>query len=153
AQTPVLLSARECSALAALYRSGRFRSTVVMGRHRFGEGEYKYFADPLPAAVAELRARLYPPLAALANGWAERPGRDGQPRPTPLMLRYGAGDWNALHQDLYGELAFPFQAVTVLERPGRDFRGGEFVLLEQRPRAQTRAHVAPLRRGGFLIFT
>ena len=170
AQTPLLLSARECSALAALYDSGGCRRTVVMGRHRFGEGEYKYFADPRPAAVAELRARLYPPLAALANGWAERLGEDvrypatlraflerchraGQTRPTPLMLRYGAGDWNALHQDLYGELAFPFQAVTVLERPGRDFRGGEFVLLEQRPRAQSRAHVAPLRRGGFLIFT
>jgi hypothetical protein len=169
ALTPVLLSARECSALAALYYSGRFRSTVVMGQHRFGEGEYKYFADPLPAAVAELRAGLYPPLAALANSWAERLGEDvrypaalraflerchraGQTRPTPLMLRYGAGDWNALHQDLYGELAFPFQAVTVLERPGRDFRGGEFVLLEQRPRAQSRAHVAPLQRGGFLIF-
>jgi hypothetical protein len=169
AQTPVLLSARECSAIAALYESGSFRSTVVMGRHRFGEGEYKYFADPLPQAVAELRAGLYPPLAALANRWAERLGEDvrypatlraflarchraGQTRPTPLMLRYGAGDWNALHQDLYGELAFPFQAVTVLERPGRDFQGGEFVLLEQRPRAQSRAHVASLRRGGFLIF-
>jgi hypothetical protein len=170
AQTPVLLSARECSALAGLYESGSFRSTVVMGRHRFGEGEYKYFADPLPATVAELRAGLYPPLAALANSWAERLGEDvrypatlraflerchraGQTRPTPLMLRYGAGDWNALHQDLYGELAFPFQAVTVLERPGRDFRGGEFVLLEQRPRAQSRAHVAALRQGGFLVFT
>ena len=120
--------------------------------------------------MAQLRAALYPPLATLANSWAERLGDDirypatlraflerchraGQTRPTPLMLRYGAGDWNALHQDLYGELAFPFQAVTVLERPGCDFQGGEFVLLEQRPRAQSRAHVAPLRRGGFLIFT
>jgi hypothetical protein len=170
AQTPVLLSARECSALAALYESGSFRSTVLMGSHRFGEGEYKYFAHPLPAPVAELRAGLYPPLAALANSWAERLGEDvrypatlraflerchraGQTRPTPLMLRYGPGDWNALHQDLYGELAFPFQAVTALERPGRDYCGGEFVLLEQRPRAQSRAHVAALRRGGFLIFT
>jgi len=170
AQTPVLLAARECSALAALYESNSFRSTVAMGRHRFGEGEYKYFADPLPAAVGELRASLYPPLAALANRWAERLGEDvrypatlraflgrcrraGQARPTPLMLRYGAGDWNALHQDLYGALAFPFQAVTVLDQPGRDFQGGEFVLLEQRPRAQSRAHVAQLQRGAFLIFT
>src|SRR5215471_12453112 len=116
-QTPSVLSARECSRLAGLYESGSFRSTVVMGRHRFGEGEYKYFANPLPAAVAALRAGLYPPLAALANSWAERLGEDvrypatlraflerchraGQTRPTPLMLRYGAGDWNALHQDL-----------------------------------------------------
>jgi uncharacterized protein len=169
-QTPTVLSARECSKLAGLYESGRFRSTVVMARHRFGQGEYKYFANPLPDAVARLRAAFYPPLAEAANRWAERLSEDirypdtldsflqrchraGQTRPTPLMLRYTPGDWNALHQDLYGEVAFPFQIVTVLERPGRDFEGGEFVLLEQRPRAQSRAHVRELERGAFLIFT
>lgn len=170
AQTPPVLSAQECSKLAGLYESGRFRSTVVMARHRFGQGEYKYFANPLPDEVARLRAAFYPPLAEAANRWAEHLGEDirypdalrsflkrchgaGQTRPTPLMLRYAPGDWNALHQDLYGEVAFPFQIVTVLDRPGRDFEGGEFVLLEQRPRAQSRAHVQPLRRGAFLIFT
>jgi len=170
AQTPAVLSARECGRLARLYESGNFRSRIVMARHRFGEGEYQYFANPLPDPVARLRAAFYPPLAEAANRWAERLGeairypdtlasflerchRRGQTRPTPLMLRYRPGDWNALHQDLYGEVAFPFQVVTVLDRPGRDFEGGEFVLLEQRPRAQSRAHVQPLRRGAFLIFT
>src|SRR5207253_5000532 len=170
APTPRVLSAKEGSALAALYESGNFRNTVIMARHGFGAGEYKYFAEPLPQMVATLRAAFYPPLAAAANRWAQYLGEDiryprtlgaflrrchgaGQRRPTPLLLRYGAGDWNALHQDLYGEVAFPFQIVTVLDRPGRDFQGGEFVLLEQRPRAQSRAHVQQLAQGAFLIFT
>jgi uncharacterized protein len=170
AQTPAVLSAGECRQLAALYENGSFRSRITMARHRFGEGEYKYFDNPLPGTVAELREAFYPPLAEAANRWAERLGeaqqfpkrlpaflelchRAGQTRPTPLMLRYGAGDWNALHQDLYGDVAFPFQIVTLLDRPGEDFQGGEFVLLEQRPRAQSRAHVVDLRRGAFLIFT
>jgi uncharacterized protein len=170
AQTPTVLSAQECRELAALYDTGTFRSTIAMARHRFGEGEYKYFDNPLPEPVAELRAAFYPPLAEAANRWAERLNEPtgypdtldeflarchdaGQTRPTPLILRYGPGDWNALHQDIYGDVAFPFQAVTVLDRPGEDFEGGEFVLLEQRPRAQSRAHVVPLRRGAFLLFT
>jgi uncharacterized protein len=170
AQTPTVLSAQESRELAALYDTGEFRSTIAMARHRFGEGEYKYFANPLPDPVAELRAAFYPPLAEAANRWAERlnePTRypdaldeflerchdAGQTRPTPLILRYGPGDWNALHQDIYGDVAFPFQAVTVLDRPGADFEGGEFVLLEQRPRAQSRAHVVSLKRGAFLLFT
>jgi uncharacterized protein len=169
-QTGSILSAQECRELSALYDEGRFRSTIDMARHRFGEGRYKYFDRPLPEPVAELRAAFYPPLAEAANRWAERLGEEadypaeldaflerchaaGQTRPTPLILRYGPGDWNALHQDLYGDVAFPFQAVTVLDRPGEDFEGGEFVLLEQRPRAQSRAHVQPLERGAFLIFT
>ncbi len=170
AQTPAVLSAEECRQLAALYDTGRFRSTVNMGRVRFGEGEYKYFDRPLPEQVAELRTAFYSPLAAAANRWAERLGEQvrypedlesflsrchqaGQTRPTPLIFRYAAGDWNALHQDIYGEVAFPFQMVTVLDRPGEDFTGGEFVLAEQRPRAQTRPHVCPLHQGAFLIFT
>ena len=170
AQTPAVLTAGECRELRGLYENGSFRSTITMARHRFGDGEYRYFDHPLPDAVAQLREAFYPPLAEAANRWAERLGegtgypdrlsdflrachRAGQKRPTPLMLRYRAGDWNALHQDLYGEVAFPFQIVTVLDRPGTDFQGGEFVLLEQRPRAQSRAHVVDLRRGGFLIFT
>jgi uncharacterized protein len=169
-QTPTVLSGQECSKLAKLYEAGRFRSTIVMARHRFGEGEYKYFANPLPDEVARLRAAFYSPLAEVANHWAQQLGEAirypetlelflrrchlaGQRRPTPLMLRYTRGDWNALHQDLYGEVAFPFQIVTVLDRPGLDFEGGQFVLLEQRPRAQSRAHVLELRRGAFLIFT
>jgi hypothetical protein len=169
AQTPVVLAAGECRELDALYENGSFRSTITMARHRFGEGEYRYFDNPLPEPVAQLREAFYPPLAEAANRWAERLAEDdryperlaaflqrchraGQTRPTPLMLRYGAGDWNALHQDVYGEVAFPFQIVTVLDRPGEDFQGGEFVLLEQRPRAQSRAHVIGLRRGAFLIF-
>ncbi|MFL5975047.1 MAG: 2OG-Fe(II) oxygenase [Solirubrobacterales bacterium] len=170
AQTPAVLTAGECRELRGLYETGSFRSTITMARHRFGEGEYRYFDHPLPHAVAQLREAFYPPLAEAANRWAERLGeetrypdrlsdflrachRAGQKRPTPLMLRYRAGDWNALHQDLYGEVAFPFQVVTVLDRPGTDFPGGEFVLLEQRPRAQSRAHVLHLRRGAFVIFT
>jgi hypothetical protein len=170
AQTPAVLTTGECRELRGLYETGTFRSTITMARHRFGEGEYRYFDHPLPHAVAQLREAFYPPLAEAANRWAERLGeetrypdrlsdflrachRAGQKRPTPLMLRYRAGDWNALHQDLYGEVAFPFQLVTVLDRPGTDFQGGEFVLLEQRPRAQSRAHVLHLRRGAFVIFT
>jgi hypothetical protein len=170
AQTPPLLDADETADLATLYDAGPHRSTIDMARHRFGRGQYKYFDHPLPEAVSELRAALYPPLAEAANRWAERLGEAdrypadldaflerchsaGQTRPTPLILRYGAGDWNALHQDLYGDVHFPFQAVTLLERPGVDFTGGEFVLLEQRPRAQSRAHVVALEQGGFLLFT
>lgn len=169
-QTPAVLSAGECRELAKLYDTGTFRSIVNMGRVRFGEGEYKYFDRPLPETITELRAAFYPPLAEVANRWAERLGEPtdypveldeflrrchdaGQTKPTPLIFRYGEGDWNALHQDIYGEVAFPFQIVTVLDRPGADFEGGEFVLAEQRPRAQTRAHVCRLRRGAFLIFT
>ena len=139
-QTPTVLSARECSKLAGLYESGRFRSTVVMARHRFGEGEYKYFANPLPDAVARLRAAFYPPLAEAANRWAERLGEDiCYPDTLDSFLQrcHRAGQTRP----------------TVLERPGRDFEGGEFVLLEQRPRAQSRAHVRGLERGAFLIFS
>jgi hypothetical protein len=170
ALTAPLLTNAECRRLAALYRTGKFRSTIAMGRHGFGEGEYKYFDHPLPEIVGDLRAAFYAPLAEAANRWAEwlddkvqypptlepflkECHRAGQSRPTPLMLRYRNGDWNALHQDLYGDVAFPFQVVTLLDRPGTDFQGGEFVLLEQRPRAQSRAHVVPLRQGSFLIFT
>jgi uncharacterized protein len=170
AQTPPLLDPDESAGLAALYDAGRHRSTIDMARHCFGRGQYKYFDHPLPEPVRELRAALYPPLAEAANRWAEQLGEGdrypadldaflerchsaGQTRPTPLILRYGAGDWNALHQDLYGDVHFPFQAVTLLERPGVDFTGGEFVLLEQRPRAQSRAHVVALEQGGFLLFT
>jgi hypothetical protein len=170
AQTPKLLDPGESADVAALYDAGRHRSTIDMARHRFGRGQYKYFDHPLPAAVRDLRAAFYPPLAEAANRWAERLGEAdrypadldaflerchaaGQTRPTPLILRYGAGDWNALHQDLYGDVHFPFQAVTLLERPGADFTGGEFVLLEQRPRAQSRAHVVALEQGAFLLFT
>ncbi|MEA2265863.1 MAG: uncharacterized protein QOE27_1446 [Solirubrobacteraceae bacterium] len=169
AQTPPVLSPPECRELAALYATGRFRSTVTMSRHGFGQGEYRYFEHPLPGPVDELRSAFYPPLAATANRWAERLGDEtrypdelgpflarchaaGQLRPTPLMLRYGPGDWNALHQDVYGDVAFPLQIVTVLDRPGVDFAGGEFVLAEQRPRAQSRAHVQELHQGAFLIF-
>jgi hypothetical protein len=169
AQTPTLLSAGECRQLAVLFERGSFRKTVAMGRHGYGQGEYRYFDRPLPPVVEELRGAFYPPLAQTADRWAERLGEEvrypptlkaflarchgaGQSKPTPLLLRYGAGDWNALHQDLYGEVAFPFQIVTVLERPGLDFTGGEFVLVEQRPRAQSRAHVCALQRGAFLIF-
>jgi uncharacterized protein len=169
AQTPAVLHPEECRQLAALYERARFRSVIDLARHRFGSGEYKYFDHPLPETVSRLREAFYPPLATAANRWAERLGTDGgyppgldafldrchrvgQTRPTPLLLRYHAGDWNALHQDLYGDVAFPFQVVTLLERPGEDFAGGEFVLVEQRPRAQSRAHVCALQRGAFLIW-
>jgi uncharacterized protein len=165
-QTPAVYSAGECRELSAAFEEGTFRSTIDMRRYRFGEGAYKYFDHPLPALIDGARHALYPPLAALANEWAQRLGqpadfpldldaflrrchRAGQTRPTPLILRYGAGGHNTLHQDLYGELAFPLQAVAILDE---EFEGGQFVLLEQRPRAQSRAHVIDLQRGAFLIF-
>jgi hypothetical protein len=140
-----------------------------MRRHRFGEGLYRYFDAPLPALIDDARHAFYPPLARVANAWARRLGepgdfpddldaflerchRAGQRRPTPLMLRYGAGGHNTLHQDLYGDVVFPLQVVTVLDRPGADFEGGQFVLVEQRPRAQSRAHVIDLRQGACLVF-
>jgi uncharacterized protein len=170
AVTGPLLAPAECAALAALYdRDEPFRSRVVMARHGFGRGEYKYLAYPLPEAVATLRRELYRQLAPVANAWHERLGSSvrypaehaaflarchaaGQARPTPLLLRYGPGDHNCLHQDLYGEHAFPLQVVLLLAEPGRDFAGGELVLTEQRPRMQSRAEVVPLRRGEGAIF-
>jgi uncharacterized protein len=168
--TPTLLSAAECDELADLFDGGRFRSTIEMARHRFGEGRYRYFDHPLPEPIADLRTSFYRHLAPIANDWAsllrgeqtrfpveheellERCHAAGQRRPTPLILRYHEGDWNALHQDLYGEVFFPFQVLTVLSERGVDFEGGEFVLLEQRPRAQSRAHVLTPPRGAFVIF-
>jgi uncharacterized protein len=170
AVTPELLADAECERLAALFDGGRFRSTVDMARHRFGDGRYRYFDHPLPDEIAQLRASFYPRLAPIANDWSARLGGEpdafpveheqllarcraaGQERPTPLILRYGAGDWNALHQDLYGDVFFPFQVVTVLSERGTDFEGGQFVLLEQRPRAQSRAHVIDPAQGAFVIF-
>ena len=166
---PVLKPA-ECADLSDLFDGGRFRSTIDMARHRFGDGRYRYFDHPLPEPIAALRAAFYPRLAPVANRWSallggnadafppehaellERCRESGQERPTPLMLRYGAGDWNALHQDLYGDVYFPFQAVTVLSDADVDFEGGQFVLVEQRPRAQSRAHVLTPPRGAFVIF-
>jgi hypothetical protein len=165
-----LLAGDDCAALARSYADeARFRSRVVMSRHGFGRGEYKYFAYPLPDLVASLRAALYPPLAEIANRWNAALGIDtrypadhaaflercraaGQTRPTPLLLQYGTGDYNCLHQDLYGELAFPLQVAILLAEPGREFTGGEFVLTEQRPRMQSRAEVVPLGRGDAVIF-
>jgi uncharacterized protein len=170
AVTAPVLEAAECSQLADLFDSDRFRSTVDMARHRFGEGRYRYFAYPLPPAVAAARTAFYERLAPIANRWAEllsgeqptfplvhddlleRCRAAGQDRPTPLMLRYHEGNWNALHQDLYGDVYFPFQVLTVLSEPRTDFSGGEFVLMEQRPRAQSRAHVLRPARGAFVIF-
>jgi hypothetical protein len=165
-----LLTGEECNALAAHYGDERrFRSTIVMARHGFGRGEYKYFAYPLPDLVAELRPALYAPLVPIANRWNEAMGIDvrypethaafirrchaaGQTRPTPLLLKYGAGDYNCLHQDLYGEHVFPLQVVILLSEPGKDFTGGEFVLTEQRPRMQSRAEVVALKRGDAAVF-
>lgn len=170
ARVPSLLTAAECRALSALYPDAeRFRSRVVMARHGFGRGEYSYFDEPLPELVAGLRTGVYPELAPLANDWAERLRQDrrfpdtlaelraqclaaGQPRPTPLLLRYGPEDYNCLHQDLYGALAFPLQLAVLLSEPGEDFSGGELVLTEQRPRRQSRVEVVPLRRGDAVIF-
>ena len=164
------VSRADCDALAGRYADGgAFRSRVVMARHGFGRGEYKYFAYPLPGLVARLRTALYPPLAAIANRWnaaldidirypaahadyLERCREDGQVKPTPLLLRYAEGDYNCLHQDLYGTHVFPLQAAFLLSEPGRDFDGGEFVLTEQRPRRQSRAEVVPLRQGDGVIF-
>jgi hypothetical protein len=165
-----LLSPPECNALAALYEDqGRFRSRVVMSRHGFGRGEYQYFSYPLPQMVTALRTDLYAPLAAVANRWNEllradirypprhaeflaRCATAGQSRPTPLLLRYGAADYNCLHQDLYGEHVFPLQVAILLSSPELDFTGGELVLTEQRPRMQSRAEVVPLRQGDAVIF-
>lgn len=167
---PGLLNAAECDALRDCYDDDRlFRSRVVMARHGFGQGEYKYFAYPLPSRVAALRTALYPPLAAIANRWNAAMKIDtryaddhagyleachaaGQTRPTPLLLRYGAGDYNCLHQDLYGEMVFPLQVAVLLDAPGTDFTGGEFVLTEQRPRMQSRASVVPLGKGDAVVF-
>ena len=169
AVTEQLLNERECAELADLFDGGRFRATVEMARHRFGDGRYRYFDQPLPEPIAALREGFYHRLAPIANQWAERLSEEerypasheelldrcraaGQERPTPLILRYGEGDWNALHQDLYGDVFFPFQVLTVLSRPEVDFAGGEFVLVEQRPRAQSRAHVLDPEQGAFVIF-
>jgi len=165
-----LLSPQECTDIAALYpHEEHFRSHVVMARHGFGKGEYRYFKYPLPDLIGGLRAALYPHLSEVANRWSERMGMatrypsmhqdyldlchaSGQQRPTPLLLQYKAGDFNCLHQDLYGDLAFPIQVAVLLSEPGRDFTGGEFVLTEQRPRMQSRAEVVPLRQGDAIAF-
>ena len=165
-----LLSPEECATIAALYADeNHFRSHVVMARHGFGKGEYRYFSYPLPGLIGELRTALYAQLGPVANAWNERMGdlarypaahRDylqlcheaGQERPTPLLLQYVAGDFNCLHQDLYGDLAFPIQVAILLSEPGRDFTGGEFVLTEQRPRMQSRVEVVPLRQGDAVAF-
>jgi len=170
ATTGPLLDATACAALAALYEADAgFRSTVVMQRHGFGRGEYKYFSYPLPDIVQDLRSAFYPRLAPIANRWNESLGiavryptqhaeflarcaKAGQTRPTPLMLQYQAGDYNCLHQDLYGEHVFPLQVATLLSRPDKDFTGGEFVITEQRPRMQSRPEVVPLRQGDAVIF-
>jgi hypothetical protein len=169
AVAPKLISPETCRELAALYADdGRFRSRIVMASHGFGRGEYKYFADPLPDLIVGLRRGLYRRLAPLADRWNAAMGIDvrypaeheafrarcheGQTRPTPLLLRYGPGDYNCLHQDVYGAHVFPLQVAILLSEPGRDFTGGEFVLTEQRPRMQSRAEVVNLSQGGGVIF-
>ncbi|MBP7339489.1 MAG: 2OG-Fe(II) oxygenase [Niveispirillum sp.] len=165
-----VLTQQECESLSGLYpHEDHFRSHVVMARHGFGRGEYRYFRYPLPEPVQDLRTTLYPRLAPIANSWTGRLGSGrhyppahadylaechaaGQRRPTPLLLQYGPGDYNCLHQDLYGDLVFPLQVAVLLSEPGRDFTGGEFVLTEQRPRMQSRAEVVPLRQGDAVIF-
>jgi hypothetical protein len=166
---PGLLTRGQCDGLAALYDRDAFRSHIHMARHGFGRGEYKYFRYPLPDPIGGLRAALYPRLVPIANGWNARMGIDtpypsnhqayldrchaaGQLRPTPLLLKYGPGDYNCLHQDLYGELHFPLQVAILLSRPGEAFTGGEFVLTEQRPRMQSRCEVVPLGQGDGVIF-
>jgi hypothetical protein len=170
AMVPALLPPAQCRALAELYDSeSLYRSRIVMSRHGFGRGEYKYFSYPLPELIASLRETLYPYLAPIANRWNAAMGIDvrypktlrafierchaaGQQRPTPLILQYGQDDYNCLHQDLYGEHVFPIQTAILLSQPGRDFTGGEFVLTEQRPRMQSRAEVVPLEQGDAVIF-
>jgi hypothetical protein len=170
ATTGVLLDQDECAAVAALYGDDtRFRSRVLMAQHNFGLGEYKYFSYPLPRTVQTLRQRFYPKLARVANDWARALGEkdafppnlsaylerchvSGQKRPTPLVLKYAAGGYNCLHQDLYGDLVFPLQLTVLLSSPQRDFEGGEFLLTEQRPRMQSRGMVVPLRQGEAVIF-
>ncbi len=165
-----LVSGEDCLAIAAEYENHeKFRSHIVMARHGFGRGEYKYFGYPLPDSIADLRTKFFPPLATIANHWHEaldnsrqypKDYRDylslcheaGQTRPTPLLLKYQEDDFNCLHQDLYGELVFPLQMAVLLSEPGDDFTGGEFVLTEQRPRMQSRAEVVPLARGDAVIF-
>ena len=165
-----LLTAEECADISGLYAdSGKFRSQVIMAQHGFGRGEYKYFSYPLPGMIAGLRTAIYPHLAPVANRWNEAMGiqvrypdshavfierchQAGQTRPTPLLLQYGSGDYNALHQDVYGEHVFPLQLAILLSEPERDFTGGEFVLTEQRPRMQSTAQVVPLRQGDGVVF-
>jgi hypothetical protein len=166
---PGLLSHGACAEVAGLYEGDGFRATVTMARHGFGRGEYRYFAYPLPALVQAIRAAAWPRLAPVADRWNAAMGLDvrypddhaaflrrchaaGQTRPTPLLLRYGEGDYNCLHQDLYGEHVFPLQLAVLLSEPGRDFAGGEFVLTEQRPRMQSRVSVVPLRQGDAVVF-
>ena len=168
--TPPLLTSAECRALGALYTEDEaFRSRVIMQRHAFGRGEYKYFRYPLPRIVEGLRRAIYPHLAPIANRWREQLNEEGrfppslpaylaqchkagQERPTPLLLKYEAGDYNCLHQDLYGDLVFPLQLTILLSAPQQDFTGGEFLLVEQRPRAQSRGEVVPLQQGEAVIF-
>lgn len=168
---PRLLTPAECGEIAALYpHEEHFRSHIIMARHGFGKGEYRYFNYPLPDLLGGLRTALYPHLATVANDWNERMGIDvryptqhqqylelcheaGQVRPTPLLLQYVAGDYNCLHQDLYGDLAFPLQVAILLSEPGKDFTGGEFVMTEQRPRMQSRPEVVSLRQGDAVAFT
>ena len=165
-----MLSESECSDLAATYDSETaFRSRVIMARHGFGKGEYKYYKYPLPEMIAQLRTDLYPHLADIANNWEKALQRDrefpsthdaylrlchksGQNLPTPLILKYGEGDYNCLHRDLYGEMVFPLQVTVLLSAPGRDFTGGDFVLTEQRPRMQSRVEVVPLQQGEAVVF-
>lgn len=167
---PALLDGAQCDATAARYDSGTgFRSHIVMARHGFGRGEYRYFAYPLPPLLQAMRTNLYPRLAPLANRWQARMGLEtrfpedhaafldrchaaGQVRPTPLLLKYGEGDYNCLHQDLYGAHVFPLQVAVLLSEPGEDFEGGAFVLTEQRPRMQSRAEVVPLAKGDAVVF-
>jgi len=164
------LSADECRAIAGLYlKTGIFRSHIVMARHGFGRGEYKYFSYPLPRLIADLRTTVYPHLVPIANRWNQSMGIDvrypekhadfidrchhaGQVRPTPLLFRYEVDDYNCLHQDLYGEHVFPLQLAILLSEPGKDFTGGEFVMTEQRPRMQSRPIVVPLRQGDGVVF-
>ncbi|TCN37288.1 hypothetical protein EV644_103508 [Kribbella orskensis] len=171
ALTPPLLTPEQCTEISGLYDEvHRFRSTIDMARYRFGSGQYRYFDHPLPEVIAELREAFYPHLLPIARDWAARLGRSapwpdtldewldachqaGQVKPTPILLKYQAGDWNALHRDLYGDLVFPLQVVIGLDRPSVDHAGGEFLLVEQRPRAQSRGTVTSLPQGHGLIFT